>query len=106
MRQLGERAARHHRRRRERGAGDEHRVVAGEQGVVSGAPEPGPGEDDLDRERAGDPRPALLERYRDFDDFQTKYMAAAEMLFKERYLLAEDLPRLKALTEKQRELFE
>ena len=59
-----------------------------------------------DREQAKDPRPALLERYRDFDDYQTKYMAAAQMLFKERYLLAEDLPRLKAHTEKQRELFE
>jgi hypothetical protein len=59
-----------------------------------------------DRERTGDPRPALLERYRDFADYQTQSMAAAEKLVRERYLLAEDLPRLKALTEKQRELFE
>jgi len=59
-----------------------------------------------DRERAGDPRPALLERYRDFDDYQARYMAAAEKLLKERYLLAEDLPRLKALTEQQRGLFD
>ena len=59
-----------------------------------------------DRERTGDPRPALLERYRDFADYQTQYLAAAEKLARERYLLTEDLPRLKALTEKQRRLFE
>jgi hypothetical protein len=59
-----------------------------------------------DRERAGDPRLALLERYRDFADYQTQSMAAAENLVRERYLLKEDLPRLKALTEKQRPLFD
>jgi hypothetical protein len=59
-----------------------------------------------DRERAGDPRPALLERYRDFADYQAQSMAAAEKLVRERYLLEEDLPRLKGLTEKQRPLFE
>jgi hypothetical protein len=59
-----------------------------------------------DRERAGDPRPSLLECYRDFADYQTRSMAAAEKLVRERYLLDEDLPRLKALTQKQRRLFE
>jgi hypothetical protein len=59
-----------------------------------------------DREKAGDPRAALSERYRNFNDYQAQYMAAAERLVRERYLLAEDLPRLKALTEKQRALFE
>ncbi len=59
-----------------------------------------------DRERAGDPRLALLERYRDFADYQAQSMAAAEKLVRERYLLEEDLPRLRALTEKQRGLFE
>ena len=59
-----------------------------------------------EREKASDLRPALLERYRDFADYQQQYLAAAEKLLHERYLLAEDLPRLKALTEKQRALFE
>jgi hypothetical protein len=59
-----------------------------------------------DRERTSDPRPALLERYRDFADYQAQSMAAAEKLLRARYLVEEDLPRLKALTEKQRSLFE
>jgi hypothetical protein len=59
-----------------------------------------------DRERTGDPRPALAERYRDFADYQAQSLAAADKLVRERYLLAEDLPRLRALTEKQRDLFE
>ncbi|MCE9526178.1 MAG: hypothetical protein K8R36_09005 [Planctomycetales bacterium] len=53
-----------------------------------------------------DPRPALLERYRDFADYQKQYLAAAEELVAARYLLEEDLPRLKALCEKFRGDFE
>ncbi|MFN0018514.1 MAG: alpha/beta hydrolase domain-containing protein [Pirellulaceae bacterium] len=53
-----------------------------------------------------DPRPALLERYRDFADYQKQYLAAAEELVAARYLLTEDLPRLKALCEKFRGDFE
>lgn len=59
-----------------------------------------------DREKAGDPRLALLERYRDFADYEMQSMAAAQKLVAQRYLLAEDLPRMKALCEKQRGLFE
>jgi len=59
-----------------------------------------------DREQAGDPRPALLERYRDYGDYQNKLNAAAEKLAAERYLLEEDLPRIRALGEKHRSLFE
>ncbi len=59
-----------------------------------------------EREKAGDPRPALLERYRDYADYEMQYMNAANQLLAQRYLLAEDLPRLKALCEKQRGLFE
>lgn len=54
---------------------------------------------------SGDPRPALLARYRDFADYQAQYDAAAQKLLAERYLLAEDLPRLKALGEKFRGAF-
>src|SRR6185436_9964604 len=46
-----------------------------------------------DRLAAKDPRPALLERYRDFADYEQQYLAAAEKLVAGQYLLAEDLPR-------------
>ncbi len=59
-----------------------------------------------DRIAAKDPRPALLERYRDFADYQQQYLAAAEELVAARYLLVEELPRLKALCEKFRSDFE
>lgn len=47
-----------------------------------------------DRRAAGDPRPALLERYRDFDDYLSRFETAARRLVKERYLLEEDVERL------------
>ncbi|MGI8979221.1 MAG: alpha/beta hydrolase domain-containing protein [Pirellulaceae bacterium] len=53
-----------------------------------------------------DPRPAILERYRDFADYQKQYLAAAEELVAARHLLEEDVPRLKALSEKFRGDFE
>lgn len=59
-----------------------------------------------ERTATGDPRPALLERYHDFGDYQRQFLAAAERLVAARYLLAEDLPRLEALAAKHRELFE
>jgi hypothetical protein len=59
-----------------------------------------------DREKAGDPRPALLERYRNFDDYQKQLAAAAAKLLAERYLLDEDVPRIMALAEKHRALFD
>jgi hypothetical protein len=59
-----------------------------------------------EREQRGDPRPALDERYRDYGDFEAQYLQAAHQLIARRYLLGEDLPRLKALCEKQRPLFE
>ena len=54
----------------------------------------------------GESRPALLERYRDFADYQKQYLAAAEELVAARYMLEEDLPRLKALCDKFRGDFE
>jgi hypothetical protein len=53
----------------------------------------------------GDPRPALLERYKDFDDYVKRFTAAAEQLVKDRYLLAEDLPRLVEQARKNEGLF-
>jgi hypothetical protein len=58
------------------------------------------------RKAAGDPRPALLERYKSFADYRDQYEAAAEKLVAERYLLPEDLPRAMALCEKFRPAFE
>jgi hypothetical protein len=59
-----------------------------------------------ERQSADDPRPAILERYRDFDDYLRQYMAAAETLVAGRYLLGEDLPRLEAAAMRNRRLFE
>lgn len=59
-----------------------------------------------ERAAAGDPRAALLERYRDFADYRQQFMAAAQKLVDERYLLAEELPRLEAGVERYRGLFE
>lgn len=59
-----------------------------------------------ERKERGDPRPALLERYQDFADYRARYQAEAEKLLAQRYLLAEDLPRLMELCEKFRPAFE
>jgi hypothetical protein len=57
------------------------------------------------RAESKDPRPSLAELYRDYDDYEARYLAAAEKLVSQRYLLAEDLPRLKALCQKFQPLF-
>jgi len=59
-----------------------------------------------ERQASGDPRPALLERYRDFEEYRRQFMAAAETLVADRYLLAEDLPRLEAAAIRNRPQFE
>ncbi|MDX1943986.1 MAG: alpha/beta hydrolase domain-containing protein [Pirellulaceae bacterium] len=58
-----------------------------------------------EREAAKDPRPALLERYRDFADYRQRYLESGEKLLAGRYLLAEELPRLKALCEQFEPVF-
>ncbi|WP_425617112.1 alpha/beta hydrolase domain-containing protein [Anatilimnocola sp. NA78] len=52
-----------------------------------------------------DPRPSLAELYTSYDDYEAKYLAAAQKLVDDRYLLAEDLPRLKTLCRKFQPLF-
>jgi len=47
-----------------------------------------------------DPRPSLIERYGSFDEYQRRYLEAAERLIARRYILEEDLPRLKTLSER------
>jgi hypothetical protein len=48
----------------------------------------------VDRERSGDPRPSIEERYRNRDEYLGKYAAAALVLVQRRYLLAEDVAEL------------
>ncbi len=59
-----------------------------------------------ERQASGDPRPAILERYRDFEDYRQQYMAAAHKLCEQRYIMEEDLPRLEAAALKNRSFFE
>jgi hypothetical protein len=58
-----------------------------------------------ERERLGDPRPSLAERYLDYGDYERRALEAAMELVRRRYLLAEDLPRLEALCRRFRPLF-
>jgi len=44
-----------------------------------------------DRERAGDPRPAIAERYRSREDYLARVREAAKALVAARYLLEEDV---------------
>ena len=46
------------------------------------------------RDKAGDPRPSLAERYRDEADYATKVRAAAMQLVADRHLLEEDVARV------------
>ena len=59
-----------------------------------------------ERKAAGDPRPALSERYHDFDDYHRQFLTAARKLVADRYLLEEDLPRLEAWAMTNRGLFD
>jgi hypothetical protein len=47
-----------------------------------------------DRERAGDPRPSIEERYRNRDDYLGRYAAATLDLVERGYLLPEDVADL------------
>ena len=58
-----------------------------------------------ERQAAGDPRPALLERYHDFGDYKAQFVAAAARLAEQGYLLADELPRLHAAAQANKSLF-
>jgi hypothetical protein len=49
-----------------------------------------------ERERSGDPRPSIAERYASREQYIEKFSAAAQKLIHERFLLAEDLPAIVA----------
>jgi hypothetical protein len=46
--------------------------------------------DAVERERTGDPRKSIAERYERSDDYATRYAAAVDELIKQRFILAED----------------
>ena len=58
------------------------------------------------RLKNGDPRPALLERYRDFNDYLSQYIEATHKLAQDRYILEEDAEQLIELAKKNKNLFE
>src|SRR5262249_39429299 len=47
-----------------------------------------------DRERAGDPRPSIEERYGEFENYRKQFEKACQDLVGHRYLLAEDAEKL------------
>lgn len=48
----------------------------------------------MDREKSGDPRKSVAERYASRDEYLGKFVEAAMKLIRERFLLSEDLPAL------------
>ena len=58
-----------------------------------------------ERERTGDPRRAVTERYAGFADYRARYLAAAEPLIAGRYLLPAHRGRLEAIAAGHRSLF-
>ncbi len=59
-----------------------------------------------DREASGDPRRAILERYKNFDDYRTRYTAAVNELGQRRLLLDDDARQLVRDVEAFRPAFE
>ena len=59
-----------------------------------------------DRERTGDPRRAVTERYSSFNDYLEQYMAAADKLEADGYLLPEHRDALEAHAEAARSLWQ
>ena len=59
-----------------------------------------------ERVRTGDPRRAITERYAGFDDYLARYLAAADALVADGYLLPEHRADLEALARTQAPLFE
>ena len=58
-----------------------------------------------EQQEAKDPRPSLEERYKSYAEYERRYLEAAERLIGRGYMLAEDLPRLKALCEQFKPMF-
>jgi hypothetical protein len=59
-----------------------------------------------DRRAPDDPRPAILDRYADFDDYLSRYRALVDELISDRYILPEDEAGLIELAHKHGGVFE
>jgi hypothetical protein len=57
------------------------------------------------RKKTGDPRESIEKRYGSFDGYRKRWMAARDLMVKQRYLLKEDADRLTAELEQARALF-
>jgi len=58
-----------------------------------------------ERDKVGDPRPSIEERYLSFADYQKRFAANCDELLKKRYLLKEDADRLNQARAKVQEQF-
>ena len=58
-----------------------------------------------ERQRTGDPRPSLVERYRDRADYLARVRIAADELVRQRYLLAEDVDLALAIAAERYDAF-
>ncbi|MBY0528134.1 MAG: hypothetical protein K2R98_32355 [Gemmataceae bacterium] len=58
-----------------------------------------------ERQKSGDPRDSIEERYASFDEYQKRFAAACEDQVKRRYLLKEDADRFIKSRDKYRDLF-
>jgi hypothetical protein len=59
-----------------------------------------------ERERRGDPRPSIAERYASRSDYQARVRTAAEALVAERWVLAEDVDAIVERAGRQWDLFQ
>jgi hypothetical protein len=58
-----------------------------------------------EREKSGDPRKAIDERYTSKDNYLARVRAAAETLVRDRYLLEEDIERVLAVAAQKWDAF-
>jgi hypothetical protein len=59
----------------------------------------------MDKEKTGDPRASIAERYRDYTDYIGRYLAVCNALVDQRYLLPEDVIALGIRGQKRKDLF-
>lgn len=58
-----------------------------------------------ERDKTGDPRASVAERYKDFKDYLERYAVACDGLVKQRYLLPEDATTLRERAARRKEMF-
>jgi hypothetical protein len=58
------------------------------------------------RRETGDPRPALSERYQNFEDYRRRFLEVARQLVAQKYVDAEEMPRFETSVERYKSFFE